>query len=80
MIPANFEESNMVLNRPDEMTSDDCDPLSVCKTETVDGFPVVISCWKVTQEELEEIQKTGRVWLTVYGHTMPPVILGNKPW
>lgn len=40
----------------------------------------VISCWKMTREELQTIQKTGRVWLVVLGQTMPPVmILGEKP-
>jgi hypothetical protein len=51
------------------------------RTVTSDEMPVVISCWKVTQEELEEIQRTGRVWLMVYGVTMPPVVLcGVRPF
>lgn len=30
--------------------------------------------------ELDEVNRTGKVWLTVYGASMPPVILdGIKP-
>ena len=53
----------------------DCDALSVWRGLTQGGQPVVISCWKLTKEELEEINKTGRVWLWVHGLTMPPVSL-----
>lgn len=80
MEACSFDESNTVLSKPEQMTSDQCAPLSVLRTETEDGFPVVVSCWKCTKDELEEINKTGRVWLMVYGVTMAPVaIAGNKP-
>lgn len=80
MVPADFAESNGVLSRPPDMTDEECDPLCVLHSNLPDQTPVVVSCWKVTKEELEEIQRTGRVWLIVVGHTMPPVILsGIKP-
>lgn len=70
MIATSFDESNHVLGRPPSMTDEQCDPLSVFM-----GNDVVISCWKLTKEELEMINKTGRVWLWVMGDTMPPVAL-----
>lgn len=48
--------------------------LSVFKGDMA-GTPVVISCWKPTAQEMEELRKTGRVYLIVAGATMPPVIL-----
>lgn len=61
-----------------------CEVLTVLKTQIhLEGqnIPVVISCWKLTKEELEEINKTGRVWLTVVGDTMSPVQLTvEKPF
>lgn len=76
MIATSFNESNHVLSRPPDMTDEQCDPLSVF----VDGKQV-ISCWKMTAEELTEIQKTGRVWLIIAGRTMPPVaVTGVSPW
>ena len=60
-----FPESNCVLDKPPGMTYEECEAASVCRTHTPHGIPVVISCWKVTAEELAEITRTGRVWLWV---------------
>jgi len=81
MVPCSFDESNAVLGRPADMSADQCDPLSVLRAVTADGLPVVISCWKLTREELDELRRTGRVWLVVFGETMPPVALdARKPF
>lgn len=74
---ASFDEANTVLGKPADMTHEQCEAASVCRTQYDDGTPVVISCWKVTKEELEEIQRTGRVWLTIVGQTMPPAHVGG---
>lgn len=81
MIATSFDESNEVLGRPPGMTGEQCDPLSVRRGfNEGDGLPLVVSCWKPTKEELEEINRTGRMWLVVCGVTMPPVVLmGHKP-
>lgn len=79
--PTSFDESNAVLSRPVGTTDDECGPLSICRTNLKDGNPVVISCWKFTKEEIEEIVKTGRVWLMLWGVTMPPAFIsGQKPF
>jgi hypothetical protein len=75
MEPSSFYESNGVLDRPSGSTEEQCGPLSVWRGPHPNGLPLVISCWKLTKEELEEINRTGRVWLWVCGTTMPPVIL-----
>ena len=75
MIACSFPQSNHVFDKPENMSYDECDPLCVWVGPTQDNYPVVISCWKLTKEELEEINKTGRVWLTVFGRGMPPVAL-----
>lgn len=80
MVPASFDEANTVLNPPPSMSPDECEPLNVWRGPTQDG-PVVISCWKLTEEELEEVQRTGRIWLWVFGETMPPcVLIGKHPF
>lgn len=77
-VPCSFDESNGVLGKPPEMTDDQCSPLSVCHIMTQSG-PAVLSCWKLTGDELEEIIRTKRIWLLVMGRTMPPVCVdGNK--
>lgn len=79
--PADFAESNVVLEKPSTMTAEECSALSAFQGLTADGLPVVISCWKLTAEELAEINRTGRVWLLVYGTAMfPSCVAGEKPF
>lgn len=73
MIATNFKQSNGVLGPPKGQTEDEVHSLCVFQ----DGQQV-ISCWKPTQEELAEIQRTGRVWLHVSGVTMPPVYVSGE--
>ncbi len=73
MEPTSFDEENLVLGPPPGVSEEDCQSLSVHRAEGPP--PMVISCFKVTKEELETISRTGRVWLIVWGVTMPPVIL-----
>lgn len=76
MEACNFEESNAVLSKPDCMTHEECTPLCVYQgVESTQNMPVIISCWKITKEELEILQKTGRIWLHVLGTAMPPLAL-----
>lgn len=80
-VACGFEESNGVLSKPEDLTHDQCDALQVWRGEADDGLPYVISCWKLTKEELEEVNKTGRIWLYIIGGTMPPASVGGKyPW
>ena len=77
MVPASFDESNAVLDKPPLMAN--CEALSILRTK-VNGGPCVVSCWKMSAEERDEIIRTGRVWLMIAGNTMPPAALcGFKP-
>ena len=75
MMPITFEGSNKVLKKPSSMADEDCMDLPVHAGKYPDGSPCIISCWKLNKEDLEEIQKTGVVWLSVFGYGMPPVSL-----
>lgn len=81
VFPTSFEESDSVLDKPEGSSYDQCEPLAIKRVVTPDGIPCVVSCWKATQEELDEIVRTGRVWLTVWGNTMPPAcVSGSTPF
>lgn len=43
--------------------------------ERISGYkaPVIISAWKMTDEELAEFMRTGMVYLTVFTTQLPPV-------
>lgn len=72
MIPSAFDEENAVIEAPGDIN---IEPLSVWIGPNNVGIPILVSCWKLTTKELEEINRTGRVWLTVMGVAMPPVYL-----
>tara|TARA_R110002096_G_C14661938_1_gene728380 strand:- start:1814 stop:2050 length:237 start_codon:yes stop_codon:yes gene_type:complete len=42
-----------------------------------DGSKVTITKWQVSPEELADIQRTGEVWLFIYGAGMTPVALST---
>lgn len=84
MFPTDFEGSNHIVDKPDAMSREECEPLNVFLGKII--LPtereemVFISCWKPTLEELIEIQKTGRVWCYHYGYALQPHALsGHQP-
>lgn len=57
-------------------------PACVAEVHYSDGTKQreVISCWAFDAHELAEIARTGQVWLSVWGETIPPVCVhGIKP-
>lgn len=74
MMPVEFPEQNCLLGKPKTMTDEECSALA-CFT---DGKQCV-SCWQFNKEDLEEIQRTGKIWLIVVsGHSQPPVTLQTE--
>lgn len=75
-----FDESDAVLGPPPGMSAEECQALQILRIS--DGtHPIVVSCWKLTKDELDEINRTGRVWLMIWGETMPPAaVSGTKPF
>jgi hypothetical protein len=79
MLPTSFKGSNFVFTKPQGWTDEQCMDLPVFKGNAKDEdgseIPVIISCWRMSKEDLEEIQKTGCVYLSITGTGMPPVSL-----
>lgn len=82
MKPSNFPEQNFTFGPPQGVSEEECGNLPCHKGfEEGSNWPVIISAWKPSAEELEEINKSGTVWLRIYGSGMPPVSLsGHTPW
>lgn len=81
MIPSSFDEANQVIDKPHDMTRSECGALDTWVGQDTDSNPVVISCWKMTKEELEEVNNTGRVWCFHYGNYLQPHALsGHHPF
>lgn len=68
--PVGFEGSNKTYYAPKGM--ENCGDLQcfVTPTET-------ISCWRLTDDELEQVNKTGVVWLSISGHPTPPSLVSG---
>lgn len=76
-----FEESNNVISLREDAEIQGVEPLSVFQgPDITSGFPVTISCWKLSAEELEEVVRTKRIWVVVLGMTTFPIhVQGDKP-
>ena len=79
-MPVSFPESNKVFVKPKDMTDEQCSDLPVWYggvpiDEQGNQVPAIISCWRFSKEDLEQIQKTGCIWLSITGVGMPPVSL-----
>lgn len=66
-----FEGANMVFQAP--KGAKDCVDLQVHN----DGRQI-ISCWRLTKEELSEIAKTGVVWISIQGQGMAPIYISGE--
>jgi len=74
MTPVKFKEQNQQLGPPPGMSEEECQPLPVF----TDGKQC-ISCWELSKEDIEKVNKTGRIWLSVMsGLTQPPVWLSTE--
>lgn len=80
-----FPQQTTVFGKPKDWKDEDCYGLPVAQSFYLNSeqkkVPCLISCWQLTKEELEEIQRTGIVWLSITGEGMPPVSLQiNTPF
>ena len=73
-----FKESNIVFDKPTDMSHDQCQSASAFVGQQTDGQPVIITCWKITANELEEFNKTGRIWCTHVGTGIQPHVLHTE--
>lgn len=75
MLPIGFPQENMLLGLPEDLIHEEHSILPACQAVHRDGLPLVITCWKLSKEDLETITRTGKVWLSVVGTDMPAVQL-----
>lgn len=78
-----FPQRNSFFGKPEEMSNHQCYALPVCKFITlIPGVlpraplvrqPASVSCWKLTDEEIELLKETKVVYLRVLGTGMIPV-------
>jgi hypothetical protein len=79
MEPIYFDKYNKVLKGP-EGTGDlpvwvGKEGIHDANKEKIGETQVIISCWQLSEAEIMEIRKTGKVWLHLYGLAHPPVTI-----
>jgi len=71
--PIKFKEQNFEFKKPEAMSEDECGSLPCYLWEGG-----VISKWKFTDEEIEQIKKTGVVYVNTVSHPPPPIAVFAK--
>ena len=73
MIPIEFDEANSTLGAPPGM-EDDCKALPLYRSAP-SKYPLMVSCWELTEEEIKRVAKTGRIYLGIFHNQHPMVLL-----
>ena len=75
MTPAAFNEENTVFSPPEGMNLEEVSVLSCYCGQLEDGRPIIVTCWKVSAEDLAQIQATGRIWASAVLDSLPCIRL-----
>lgn len=78
MLAVEFNQQNLILNKPEGMQDTECSPLPVHRGLDANNYPFMVSCWQLSKEDLEEINRTGIIWLHVVAIGHPPVLLTTE--
>jgi hypothetical protein len=70
--------NNDVLAAPKGMSASECAALPVTRTEWM-GYPAIISFWRPSAAEIEELRNGALVALRTLGQTTPPVAIEVEP-
>lgn len=72
MKPIKFKQATVELQKPENMTDEECSPLWVF----IDNNTTCISCWRLSWKERFKLLFHGNIWLSILsGKTQPPVWL-----
>ena len=76
MIPVKTETTNCILKG----SSPDVMDLPVTRYQWNDNTSAVQSCWQLSDEEIQEVIKTGKIYFSAWGNTHPPICLSTAPF
>ena len=55
-----------------------CGDLPATRFRYADGVPAIETCWELSPEDLAEVNRTGKVYLRIFGTEHPPVYVDVK--
>lgn len=77
MKPIKTEYTNSNLKAPKGQEESVID-LPITRLYLENGTHAVESCWQLSNEELEEVKRTGKVYFICMGDTHPAILLSSK--
>ena len=72
MIPVTFEQYNVLMRGDSENTHEG---LSMIELPAYSDGQKMVTCWQLNKEDLDELNRTGKIWLTIFLPVHPPVWL-----
>ena len=76
MQPIDFPQSNVIFKKPPDMTDEEC---GSAPAAMVDGH--IILCWEMSDEELEQLKSSKKIFLGFFSNTLCPHYLTvNSPF
>lgn len=76
--PIKFPEANHIFGKPKDMTDEQCSSLHTFVGTSSDNFPLIISKWQLSEKEIEILNTTGCIYLTVIGKNQPPISITSE--
>ena len=77
MRPTQHPSNNDVLKAPAGATVDECRALPITRVlYQPSNMPAVVSYWQPTPAQIELLKAGRPVWLSIVGHTHPPLAIG----
>ncbi len=83
MLPISFPEANVIYQKPQGWTDEQCSDLHVWKGKVaIDDkgttHATCISCWQPSKEDIEAVVAGKPVFLFISGNNQPPVSLSTE--
>lgn len=75
MHPTDFEGTNIVLTKPQNMTDEQCHPLKAFQGVDEQGFHFILTAWIPNKEDLESLQAGRPLYMKTVGQGFAPVLL-----
>jgi len=75
MRPVNFKGSNIVMEKPSNMTDEQCMPLNAFKGFDDNVGNYFVTAWTPNKEDMEALQRGEPLYVMVCGSGLPPMSL-----
>lgn len=76
--PVGFDGANDILRAPKGQEAS-CSDLPIFRSvDPNTRGHMLISCWRLTPDELRAINETGVIWFSAQGVTHPPIVISGE--